>query len=289
MKSIVPREVMRGQENWLKRIIKNNHTLYSAVYKLTRCNYPLYVLKNLRMDTDKLFNNIAIETVSVCNRRCPFCPMSKDSGPKGLMPEKLFDKILKELKELNFKDRVAFSNYGEPLLDTRLPRFVKKVRDELDPAIIWVSTNGDFLTSKKFRELVTAGMTVFHVAQHDAEPSEAVKELFSVITRDEWKYISYEVVGENTVTLNNRAGSVDVETFYPFNCAPQYLIVRWNGEVCMCCNDYYNEVKLGNINDEKLIDVWNKPFYRKIRDDIKRGKFNLDTCRRCLGIKSMKK
>ena len=49
----------------------------------------------------------------------------------------------------------------------------------------------------------------------------------------------------------------------------------------MCCNDYLNDVKIGNIHSEKLIDIWNKPHYIKIRKDIREGNFILDICKNC--------
>ena len=201
------------------------------------------------------------------------------------MPTEVFTKILKELKELNFRGEVGLSNYGEPLLDERLPNFVQQIKKELGSRIV-ISTNGDFLTFNKFKELVSVGVDLFHISQHDLEPSETIKNLFSQLTPSEWKYISYEIVKEDSITLANRGGSLKMKTFHPFYCDVQHTIIRATGEVCFCCNDYYNEVKLGNVKNERLIDIWNKPFYRRIRNEIKRGIFKLSICKKCLGIKT---
>lgn len=286
--SVVPREVIAGQKTWIKRIIKNNKTLYSIIFKLTRCNHWIYVLRSAGADIDTPFKSgIAIETVSACTRRCSFCPMSKDNSPKGLMTDELFDKILDELKELSYKGVVAFNNYGEPLLDKRLESFIKRVKNELGSYVTF-STNGDLLTSKRFNELVAAGVDMIHVSQHDREPSGTVKELFANINKKDWKYLSYYMVQDDFVPMTNRGGSVDVKSLYPFLCSPTQLFVRANGDVCFCCNDYYGEVKLGNVKNEKLIDIWNKPFYRRVRSDVKSGKFSLDLCKRCLGKAPLK-
>jgi len=282
-KNNVPQQAMRGRENFLKKIIKSNKALHALIYKILRCNRFVFILRNSRLNTDSLFETIAIETCSICNRKCSFCPMNQDTTPKGLMSNELFDKIIRELKEISFKGDVAFSNYGEPLLDKRIVDFTKKVKKELGNRVMF-STNGDFLTPQKFRELISAGFDIFHVSQHDSEPSKTIKDLFSKTSPQEWKYISYEIVKNDSVTLTNRGGLVEVKTYYPFYCALRHVIVRANGEVSFCCNDYYNEVKLGNIKQEKLIDIWNKPLYRQIRNEIKRGIFNLPICKRCRGI-----
>jgi len=282
---IIPKEVMRGRETRLKRIIKSNKILYSFFYKLLRCNRYLFILRNFRRDTDFLFKSISIETCSICNRKCSFCPVDQDTSQKEMMRDELFNKILAELRELNFHGEIGLSNYGEPLLDERLAEFIARIKANLGSKIT-ISTNGDFLTREKFGELVSAGVDILHISQHDPGPSETIKNLFAQISPAEWKYISYEIVKGDSVTLTNRGGLLKIKTFYPFYCAPQHTIIRANGDVCFCCNDYYNEVPLGNVKKSKLIDIWNSSFYRKIRNEIKSGIFNLLICQRCLGILS---
>ena len=59
-----------------------------------------------------LFNNIEIETVNRCNGTCSFCPVNKNQDPREYkkMPEELFKKIIKELKEINYYRRANFCN-----------------------------------------------------------------------------------------------------------------------------------------------------------------------------------
>lgn len=286
-KDIIPKEVMRGRETWLKRLIKSNMILYRFFYKLLRCNRYDLILRGIGKDTDAPFDQINIETCSMCNRRCSFCPVNQDKTPKRMMPDELFDKVEQQLKELNFQGLVGLNNYGEPLLDKRLSTFVKRIK-KLNCQII-IDTNGDFLTKEKFRELVDAGANMIYVSQHDLEPSETIKNLFAQISPAEWKYISYGTIEEGSIGLTNRGGLVKVNTLYPFYCNLKRITVRADGNVSFCCNDYYNEVALGNINEKKLIDIWNSPFYRKIRNEIKRGVFNLEFCKRCRGIIPPKK
>jgi len=283
-RNIIPNEVIQGRNTWLKRIIKSNRLLYRLIFQLRNCNHFVFILKNFWRDTDSLFKFLIIETCPLCNRQCSFCPVSQDKIPKEMMNDKLFNKILTELKELNFHDNICLTSYGEPLLDKRLARFIKQIKTTLGSEVA-IFTNGDFLTIEKFKELVSAGIDRIHISQHDSEPSETIKNLFSQISQDELKYISYEFTNENSVTLANRGGLVEVKTLHPFYCSPQQMIIRADGSVPLCCNDYYKEVNFGNVKEEKLIAIWNKPFYRKIRNEIKKGIFNLEICKKCLGIK----
>jgi len=282
--NIVPKELRYGRKiGIIKRIVKRNKKLHRFFFKLFRCNRYVWILQNFWKDTDKLFNCISIETCAICNRRCSYCPISKDSRPQAMMTDKLFDKIIKELKELNYKGDVILSNFGEPLLDKRLAAFIRKIKGELGSKSTFF-TNGDFLTKERFNELISAGVDNIEISQHDPEPSDPIKNLFAQISPEDWKHISYKIVKEGTQTLTDYGGLVDVETLRPFSCYPYRIIVRADGSVPLCCGDYYNEVNFGNANQRKLIDIWNNPFYRKIRNELKRGIFNLEICKRCRGI-----
>jgi len=109
--------------------------------------------------------------------------------------------------------------------------------------------------------------------------------MFSNIKKDELKYIIFQTATEGSTTFTNRGGSVPIKTLHPFYCAPMHLIIRADGSIPLCCNDYYKEINFGNIKKERLLDIWNKPFYRKTRNEIKRGIFNLKICKKCLGLK----
>jgi radical SAM protein with 4Fe4S-binding SPASM domain len=282
--NVIPPSVKAGEKNLLKRFIKSNKKLHSLFYRLLRCNRFIFILRNRRCNTEALFKSVEIESTSICNRKCPFCPVAYDNSQKVIMSDEIFNKIITELKDLNFKSEIAFSGYGEPLLDKRLEEFVKRIKKELG-SFVEIVTNGDFLTYERFKHLISEGANVFRLSQHDKEPSEAIKLLFGNIKKDELKYIIYQTANEGSVTFTNRGGSVPgLKTLHPFYCSPMHIIIRADGSVPLCCNDYYKEINFGNIKEERLIDIWNKPFYRKIRNEIKKGIFNLPICKRCLGI-----
>ena len=282
---IIPSEFIKTQPLF-KRIAKSNEKLYESLWKLKHYFVILYYKFNKKADS--IFKIVEIETCPICNRRCSFCPLNQDETPKKMMSDELFNKIINELKELHFKGEVSLSSYGEPLLDKRLTGFAKRIKTELGSKII-INTNADFLTEEKFKELVSAGIDTISVSQHDKEPSPAIKGLFSEVTSVKLKHLSFRIVNENS-ELFNRGGSVEVKTLQTlFTCPIRNIYVRADGNVRFCCDDYYCEVKLGDVNQFKLIDIWNGPFYKKIRNEIKQDIFNLEICKRCRGILPPKK
>jgi radical SAM protein with 4Fe4S-binding SPASM domain len=79
----------------------------------------------------------------------------------------------------------------------------------------------------------------------------------------------------------NRGGLVNItqKRIKYYTLASENLVIDYNGNVILCCNDYLSSVKLGNINNEKIIDIWNKKFYKKIRYELRKGIFTLDICK----------
>ncbi|MBU3918412.1 radical SAM protein [Patescibacteria group bacterium] len=165
----------------IKSIIKSNKRLHKFLLKLEHSNMYIFnlfsIARNINVDINSIFKFVEIEICPLCNRKCSFCPISKDNIPKKLMSNQLFGKILSELKELNFNGDICLSSYGEPLLDKRLAGFAKRVKAELGSKII-IATNGDFLTIERFKELVSAGIDTIIVSQHDKEPSSTIKDMF---------------------------------------------------------------------------------------------------------------
>ena len=84
--------------------------------------------------------------------------------------------------------------------------------------------------------------------------------------------------------ITQRSGISVGESINDDYCRSQTLNkigVHWDGEVIFCCNDYYVTTKFGNAKDERLIDIWRKPYYQKVRNGIKKGQFMLQTCKDC--------
>jgi len=269
--------------------LKEHKKLHHCFIKIWQCNKQIYVLRNFYKNTDALFNLIEIETISSCNRSCSFCPVSVNKKnhrrPFGKMKTRLFNKIVDELEELNYEGVVALYRYGEPLLDDRLEKFAHKVRNQLgDNVNIRLNTNGDFLTYDKFKSLIDAGINTFSISQYDFVPSLSLKTFLSKVTEEDKQYFDYEIKMADNPNFTNRGGLIILKSgLTPITCNMMHFGIRHNGEASVCCNDYYNEIRFGNIQNEKIIDIWNSNEYRTFRNEIKRGIFKYEVCKRCIG------
>lgn len=103
--------------------------------------------------------HLDIESVAVCNLRCPFCATTNSrwgADKRGFMDISLYRKIIDEGAE-NGLCAIKLSLRGEPLLHPHLPEMVAyaKQKGVMD---IYFNTNAMLLTEGIFEKLIDAGL-----------------------------------------------------------------------------------------------------------------------------------
>jgi len=245
-----------------------------------RFYYKFYNL--IRNGSKDLFYGVEIETITNCNRKCPHCPNAYIQREDAMMKEFLFMKIIDELAEIKFCGRISPHFYGEPLLDSRLPDLMSYTRRKLPFAQIKIFTNGDFLSKEIFDELIKKGVDDFHITQHSKSMPKNLKRFFNQLNLKDWEKIQYQNIDE--IQLSSREGLIPLKNIkklekcdFPSNT----LIIDYKGRVLLCCDDYLSKYSFGDVNNEKLIDIWKKEEYTKVRRNLINGIFNLDICKNC--------
>jgi radical SAM protein with 4Fe4S-binding SPASM domain len=278
------RNIPYGKTLFLRRFFSSCLNIYSNFSK---------ILKYGMID---MFDGLSIETTTYCNRKCSYCPNSVfDRGSKKnekLIPVELFKKIIDELKDINFKGRINPNLYGETLLDERLPELMTYIHKKLPEAKLTIYTNGDFLDMDMLNKLYECGVRSYIITIHGnvKEGREKIKKLMRYIKQGRKKIkILCQVMNENT-PLSNIGGLVKVKNIKKedFDCIDP-LAINYKGDVIICCNDYFGEVVFGNLEKEKIIDIWNKTNFRQIRQQLKKRIYILDICKRCVNLESIKK
>ena len=119
---------------------------------------------------------VYIEQTKYCNFKCFYCIHSTRDEADGEfrslghrmqhMDEAFFEKIIRELKEFpqDGIKRIVFSGLGEPLMNPRLPDYVRMVVEAGIAGRVEIITNGLLLTPEKSRALVAAGITNINIS-----------------------------------------------------------------------------------------------------------------------------
>lgn len=101
----------------------------------------------LSQEWDKDFPRaIQLETTSLCNSYCKFCPYEIVSKmfPKKHMDDSLFDKIVKQLAKFQ-PQMIALYMNNEPLSDRKIFERIKVLRDKIPNVYLDFATNGSVL------------------------------------------------------------------------------------------------------------------------------------------------
>ena len=95
---------------------------------------------------------IELSLIDVCNRACSFCPKSDDAiapNTHQRMTMALIDKLVKDLKKINFEGAFCLCGYGEPMLHKEYIEITNKLGEIGGVEII---TNGDLINKKSLKQ-----------------------------------------------------------------------------------------------------------------------------------------
>lgn len=241
---------------------------------------------------------IEISESGTCNRTCSFCPRSaKDFvDKKEFIDDILHQKLCTELKDLNYKGTIRYSGFVEPLIDKNIFNLIQMTRSHLPQSNIELVTNGDPLNLERLKKLFKKGLNKILISAYDDEENaikledlckEAKLEKKQFIVRHRY----YSEDKDFGITLSNRAGLMENAEFKikslqqslknPCYIPSYTFFLDYQGDVLMCPHDWGKKVILGNLNKEKLLDIWFSKKSMGIRKQLNKSNRNFVPCNVC--------
>ena len=245
-----------------------------------------------------LMSVVEISNSGMCNRKCSFCPRSDPDYPdiNEFISEKLHRKIFTELSELNYKGMVIYSGYVEPLLHKKIYENIAEARKLLPEAQIEVITNGDVLNKERLLKLFDSGLSTLLISVYDGPKEE--KQFYNLckesgLNKNQYvirnRYMPEEQdfglnISNRSGTLKNAGHSIPaLEKSLKTKCNyPAYnFFIDYNGDVQMCSHDWAKKFIAGNLNNQKIIDVWLNQKYEFARKKLLSADRNFSPCNKC--------
>ena len=127
-------------------------------------------------------HEVSIETLTVCNAACSFCPYPGLERKGGKMPDSLIEKIISDLRDIPADLPFIISPFkvNDPLLDVRIFDIIEAMNERLPNASIRLFTNGSPLTAKNV-EKIAGILNLIHLwvslNDHDAERYEKLMQI----------------------------------------------------------------------------------------------------------------
>ena len=249
--------------------------------------------QNLPLPTE-----IEISESGTCNRSCSFCSRSAANfvDKKEFITNDLHEKLCVELKELNYKGTIRYSGFVEPMLDKNIYNLISMVRDYLPESNIEMVTNGDPLNLKRLKKLFDHGLNKILISSYDGkEETEKLEDLCIQANLNEKQYMVrhryYSEEQDFGITLSNRSGLMADAKFKidalkeplkkPCYIPSYTFFLDYQGDVLMCPHDWGKKVVLGDLNKEKLKDIWFSKKFMGIRKILNKSNRNFKPCNVC--------
>lgn len=263
--------------------------------KKTVENFQLYELSKKKYP---LPTEIEISESGTCNRKCSFCPRSAPGFKdiKEFISQDLIKKIGKELNELNYRGVIRFSGFVEPLLDKKIYQHIEVLKKYCPKSQIEIVTNGDPLNQSRLIKLFQSGLDKILVSIYDG-PEDVIKfqKMMDQANLKPEKYILrkryYSHDNSFGITLSNRAGLMEnaeykIDSLKEPLKKPCYIpsytfFLDYLGDVLICPHDWGKKIILGNIKNEKILDIWFSTKAMKIRALLINQNRNFHPCKIC--------
>ena len=241
---------------------------------------------------------VEIEPFSFCNRKCWFCPNSyiDRQSENHIMPEEIFLKVVKELKEIDYSKCLTFTRYNEPLSNTLIFDRIKKVREMLPNVFININSNGDYLNNKTVENLYQAGLDRIEIQiypeknQENFDESHTINKINNVIKLlglENYNITTKIIPGVQVIVdifyknslivsfsgkdmnkvMFSRGGYLNEyfkgkkERIEPCFSSFVNFIIDYNGNVMPCCNlrsdiEAHKDYILGNIYNNSIFEIF---------------------------------
>ena len=237
-----------------------------------------------------LFEAVLIETKNVCTRDCWFCKFGQERQDEATvqMDWETVERIVDNLKALDYRGRISWFWINEPLLEKRMSDILKLTKRKCPHAFVSLITNGDLLNESLYRNLRTSGLDALGVSVYD-------DKIFNKIERmpNDGRLVMIDMRRPAPGRLENRASHVkqNPEVFEDYrqqfmhkSCERPFKMLTINpkGQVVLCCADMYSDVVMGDVHEQRLEEIWNNELFNDYRRKLsEQGRENLKLCDGC--------
>jgi radical SAM protein with 4Fe4S-binding SPASM domain len=266
-------------------------------------------------------NYIDIETSSQCNRVCNYCTNSiNDRKSKNyFMDLNLYKKIIDQLSEIDYSDRLNYVGYNEPLMHKEILEYISYGKRQLPNASVTVFTNGDYLDYNYLKEIEETGVDNLNISIHQApgkiyNEGDILERVLGLATKlklhpvlkfaSKKVSVGFDLIGSKlnismsqrnyNAVGHNRGGllnTVELQTparksacSLPFN----QFIIGHTGKVMPCCvlvhdDKNHKESIVGDLNENSIFEVYSNSYYTNFRRSLLNLNEKKGACKTCTG------
>lgn len=255
-----------------------------------------------------------IELTEGCNLRCDFCGIQairETTGDYKCMTVETAKAISDGVRAAGWTSRFELSGHGEPSMNPHKVDIVRALRAGNKNQILFTSNGIGFLkdTTEAITAMFDAGLNILllddyaHVTIVDKLLERYAGDIpIHTYPNDGLEYNPYRRKKPGTKmivvmpdlaqtatgvhsTVNNRAGqgAPPSDVAEGKRCVKPFrdMVIRWDGSVNSCCNDYRGVIKVANVNKTTTADIWNGQVFKSLRRYLYNGMRDFAPCKGC--------
>ena len=229
------------------------------------------------MDELKELKILSLEIGQECNlahihNKCPINVRTSDNKFGNLTKQRIIS-LIDEAIALGFSGHIAFHYYNEPLLYIDLIKEIINERPE-NKYLLW--TNGELLSETVEENSILNLFDNVIITCYDYNKINFYKKL-----QNFYKNIKIAVweLDDRINVYENKS-----ESIYGCDRINCELPIDYYGNVHLCCQDWNNEYKIGNVLNSTLKSIVQGDKYRKLRNLSTNNLLKRDCpaiCRKC--------
>ncbi len=248
---------------------------------------------NISTSTNFSINRVEIEISNECNQACSYCPNSVVKAKEVKhMPLHIYQTLLNQLKKNNYQGNIYFHFYNEPLMSPHLLDWILLAKKKLPDNKIDIFTNGTLINSKdQLQKFFNAGVWRFNITAHSTDTLSKIAPIINSFGKQQKNL--FKVSSSLDIIYSNRGGAISYLPATTPNILSRpcfiphtNMVVTTNGDVLPCYEDFFQTMKMGNIANESLLNIWNSPQYIALRNTLKTsgGRKKYQLCSKCNNI-----
>jgi MoaA/NifB/PqqE/SkfB family radical SAM enzyme len=254
-------------------------------------------------DKDLFGQNIQevnIELSNFCNRQCFHCPRERvrRRDAKNINDD-LLEKILSELRSINFSGTIHTHLYNEPLYD---PEYwiacYRLIKQGLPNCKVGIATNGDYLDADLFKTLIDLcvdilNVTIYYTVWNEVEQlskltkymekigldGEVISTHYGIFLKKQINQTTFHLRSVNFEKAGqDRGGSLregvnKVKRSTPCGLPRAQFNINFDGEVFPCCNilprkEINAQYAMGSVRDKSLFEIYAGAEFTKFRTTV---------------------
>ncbi|ATH09145.1 hypothetical protein BIY24_14695 [Halobacteriovorax marinus] len=302
------------------KVFSFSRILLHPKYMLNRFLLNLSFALNLKKSLGKPAY-VVIELTNHCNLKCVMCPQPRQTREAGYMSFELFKSIIDQVKnyaeviDLDLFGEILlhpkfdeFIKYGKSqglkmMVSTNITRLNEKYSKRLiDSGLDFITLSLDGAKKETFESVRVGGNYEKCVENVETFLRLNKRKVFSTIQIINMKQTQRELIDFVEKFKNHDA---DIVRIIPYtshdpkkkdlNCDYNYtpsenhcaflwrtMVITWNGKVVPCCQDWDNNIVLGDMTKNNLNEIWNGEEFTKMRrDHIDNNRIDYEICQGC--------